>query len=319
MNTVPYFDGLLRKPESVESLRQWRRHVAAALDGLLKYGDDAFGWCMSYAEKDGRPHHQSLLGLGRHILVYLDCAKVLLAQGCVEGCTPLLRSMLEATLGITHIAEERHEERGLAYQFARIKRRVKKLRMGDRTSREGQNVAAELVGDVYAPYLLGKLPTDLGTRADEIERRLAAERRFDPIAAEWERLKNPPGGRPRGKDPEWYTLFSGADQIRTWTKRMNFVSVYLFIYKDMSSEAHAGDTVQTLTTSRGMLRPLRYPHDFHGAVQLAFLWFINGFEKLTAFYDPGLGEQFRAYILGTLHPEFVELIGGLRKAFEAYK
>src|SRR4051794_38234453 len=132
--------------------------------------------------------------------------------------------MLEATLGIAHIVQDRHEERALAYQLARIKRRIKKFRMADTASNEGQKVAAELAGDFLTPDLLDKMPPDVGVWADELERRLTAEKHFDPIVAEWDRLKNPPGGKPKSKDPEWYTLFSGADQIRTWAKKMKFVS-----------------------------------------------------------------------------------------------
>lgn len=318
VKNVRYFDELLPDPVSVENLRQWRQRVAESLTKLHAYGDDAFGWCLKHAQKDGRIYHNTLLGLGRHILVYLDCVKVLLEQGCAEGCTPLLRSMLEATLGITHIVEDRHEERALAYQLARIKRRIKKFRMADKGSDEGQRVAAELAGDFLAPDLLDKMPTDVGMRADELERRLMAEKHFDPIVAEWDRLKSPPGGKPKTRDPEWYTLFSGADQIRTWAKKMKFVSLYLFLYKDMSNEAHAGDATGTLMAGEADLRPLRYPHGFHSVVQLTFLWFITSFEKLTTFYDPDLGEQFRRHVIATLHPEFQRLVDKLRKMFEAF-
>lgn len=227
--------------------------------------------------------------------------------------------MLEAMLGIAHIVEDKHEERALAYQFTRIKRRVKKLRMGDRTHKDGQTIQAELVGDVLTPNLLDKMSGDLGKQADDLERRLATEPHFAPIALEWNRLKHPAGGKPRNKDPEWYTLFGGADSLRTWAKRMRCVSLYLFLYKDMSNEAHAGDTLKALRTRHGGLRPLRYPHGLHSVVQLTFLMFITSFERLTTFYDPSLGEQFRRHVLRTLHPKLVKLVGDLKKVFEEFR
>jgi hypothetical protein len=172
------------------------------------------------------------------------------------------------------------------------------------------------VGDIFTPDLLAKMPADLGKRAEELELRLATEPQFAPIILEWNRLKNPPGKKPKSKDPEWYTLFGGADSLRTWTKKLNCVSLYLFLYKDMSNEAHAGDTLEALRTRHGSLRPLRYPHGFHSVVQLTFLMFINSFEKLTSFYDASLGEQFRGHILRTLHPKFLKLVEKLRTVFE---
>ncbi len=318
MKNVPYFDDELA-PESAENTRQWRRVTTEAIKELLEYGDDAYGWCLKHARKDGRDYNATLLGLGRHVLVYMDGVSTMLSQGCVEGCTPLLRSMLEAMLGIAHIVEDKHEERALAYQFARIKRRIKKLRMGDKTHKEGQNIQAELVGDIFTPDLLDKMPSDLGKQADELERRLTTEPQFAPVVLEWNRLKNPHGKKPDRREPEWYTLFGGAASLRMWTKKLKCVSLYLFLYKDMSNEAHAGETLEALCTRHGGLRPLRYPHGFHNIVQLVFLMFINSFEKLTSFYDASLGEQFKKHVLVTLHPNLVKLAGKLRTVFEQFK
>jgi len=103
------------------------------LSELLKYSDQVFEFCMNIAAGRNRPADITLRGMVRHNLAYLDGVSVLLGNGCVETCEPLLRSILEATFGIGHIVADKHDERALAYQLARIKKKIKFLHRGDRS------------------------------------------------------------------------------------------------------------------------------------------------------------------------------------------
>ena len=114
---IPYFDSEL--PDVTrKNVNEWRQEVSTALDKLIEFWRDMFGVCHDIGLKNQRHEDMVLLGFARHILAYLDCVRVLLGHGCSEGCTPLLRSILEAHLGIAHIVKDRSEERslGLAQQ-----------------------------------------------------------------------------------------------------------------------------------------------------------------------------------------------------------
>jgi hypothetical protein len=210
---VDHFDD-----DSKANYRAICKRASEFLGELLKYSDEVFEFCMSIASGRNRPADDTLRGMVRHNMAYLDSVSVLLGSGCVESCEPLLRSILEATLGIGHIVEEKPDERALAYQLARIKRKIKFLQRGDRSHQVGRQLEAELATDEFSPGIHAHLPTDLGARAAKIESDLNAEAKFAPILLEWDRVK-------RQKDPEWYTLFGAARDIRSLAIQTSLIEI----------------------------------------------------------------------------------------------
>jgi len=315
----PYFED--RFEDGGKSKANFRRICEAAsgfLTEVLRYGDEAFGLCSMHADKHTRRVDHTLLALGRHTSAYLDAVSALLRGDCVDGCHPLLRSMLEAAFGIAYIVEDRHEARGLAYQLVRIKRKIKKLRRADRTSQDGRHLETELSADIFVPSILGKMPNGLGSRADEIERRLSAKLAFAPILAEWDRLKHPAGGK-RQPDPEWFTLFGGVKPckgVRSLAAHLKWLSLYEFLYRDWSNSVHAGDAIDQYSTSDNCVRPLRYPAGYANVLSMAFAIFINGLERMSAFYNAGMGQQVRDHAVKVLTPRLTDVAGEIQKALE---
>lgn len=316
---LPYFED--RFSDGGKSKANYRKLCEAAsgfLTELLKYGDEAFGHCSKHAQKHTRRVDHTLLALSRHLVAYLDAVNTLLRNGCVDGCDPLLRSMLEAAFGIAYIVEDRHEERALAYQLNRIKRKIKELRRADRTHPDGQQLEAELSSDTFVPGILSKLPEGLSKRADEIERRLNADSDFAPILAEWNLLKHPPGKK-RQPDPEWFTLFGGAKpsrDIRSLAKHLKWLSLYEFLYRDWSNSVHAGDAIDRYSTTDDCIRPLHYPSGYSKTLSLVFAIFINGLEKLAGFYNAEMGQQVRNHAVRVLTPKLTHIADEIQKALQ---
>ncbi len=319
MKLLPIFEeGFDDNGKLQANYRHIRSVASKFITKLLKYGDEAFELCSKRADQTQRHADHVLLAFARHNAVYLDSTNALLATGCVEGCAPLLRSILDATFGIAHIVQDKHEERALAYQLARIKRRIKHLRRGDRSHPDGRQLEADLATDAFVPGVLSKLPNGLAAKAAELELQLQAKPEFAPILVEWERLKHPPD-RKRQPDPEWYNLFGGAKDIRGLAKQLNWQSLYDFFYRDWSNSAHAGDALDSYTTADNCLRPLRYPAGYAKVLSYAFMLYINGLEKVAGFYDAVMGSQVRDYAVKVLNPELVHTANQIEKALGAFK
>jgi hypothetical protein len=303
-------------------LRANYRHLCQTasrfLTKLLNFGDEVFDLCSNRVAASERAVDRIPLALARHNAAQLDSLSVLLGSGTVDGCPSLLRSILDATFGIAHIAQDRHEERALAYQLARMKRHIKHLRRGDRTHPDGQQLEADLATDVFVPGVLSKLPSGLAEKAAECERQIQARPEFVPILAEWERLKRPEGRRTQ-KDPEWYTLFGGAKDIRALAKQLNWQSLYDFFYRDWSNAAHAGNVLENYTTADNRLRPLRYPAGYTKAFSFAFALYINALEKLAGFYNATMAQQVRDHVVRALNPEHERIVGQFEKAIGVFK
>jgi hypothetical protein len=319
VNLLPIFEERFSdNGESKANYEHLRARASAFLAKVLKYGDEVFELCAKHAAKQERRTDRVLLSLARHNLAYLDSVNTLLAAGCVDGCDSLLRSILDATFGIAHIVQEKSAERAAAYQVVRMKRHIKHLRRGDRSHPDGQQLERDLATDVFVPGVLNKLPNGLADKAAEHERWMAGQPDLVPILAEWDRLKQPPG-KPKQKDPEWYTLFGGAKDIRGLAKQLRWQSLYDFFYREWSNTAHAGNALDTYATADNCIRPHRYPAGYVKVLGCAFALSINGLEKLASFYDAVMGQQVRDFGVQFLNPEYLRIGDQIDKSLAAFK
>ena len=191
-----------RFDDNSESKSQYKiltNRVSAFCTTMLECGNDVFDECAKL--RSGMETHADSVqfAFARHNMVYMDCIRVLLSAGCVEGCEPLMRSILEATLGILHISEANHEDRAKAYKVSILMAQVNKLRKGDISTMKGREFDAEFADDIYLHGVLHKLPSDLGSRADDLEQTLRIDPDFASVLSEWGRFKK----------PKWYTLYGG--------------------------------------------------------------------------------------------------------------
>lgn len=318
MQLLPFFEDRFEdNGKSKTNYQHMRKTASEFISKVQKFGDEVFEHCSRHADKTQRIVDRVLLALARHNASQLDCINILLASGGVDGCSSLLRSILDATFGIAHIVQDKHQERALSYQLVRMKRFIKHLRRGDRTHPDGRQLETELATDAFVPDALSKLPPGLADKADKFERELNAKLEFVPILAEWERLKHF-GGKTQ-KDPEWYTLFGGARDIRRLAKQLGWQSLYDFFYRDWSNTAHAGNALENYTTADNCLRPLRYPAGYASALSLAIPFYLNGLERLASFYDATLAGQVRTHGVAVLYPELVRIAGQIGTALQAFR
>lgn len=315
----PFFEEYCEDDKCLLAYRDLLAKGSKFLEEVVRFGNEVIQLCIKKAQGDTRRVHFTLLGLARHQLAYMDSVNVLLGRGCVEASSPLLRSMLESQLGIAHIVQDRHQERALAYELARIKRRHKALRMADKTHTEGKQLEAELASDLLFSKILDKMPKDLSARAVVVEAKLA-DPIFIPILAEWERLKHPPG-KPKQKDPEWFSLFGGGNTIRDLAKNLGLISQYTFIYKELSNAIHAATALECFEEVGGdlaQIRPLRHPGGYHKPFRGVFMMFLITFNKLLEFYDKRQQVTFRHHITVSVEPRFNAIIGNMEKHLPAW-
>lgn len=322
VNAVPYFEDLLSEdPKSLANYRLILAKGADFLRGLMKYGNEVMNLCSTKAQQEQRASDHVLMAHARHNLAYFDSICTLLEKGTPEGCYPLLRSILESTLGIAHIVRDRHEERARAYKLARIKRKIRAMRRADTKHADGKKLHKELSDDAFVPGILDKLASDLSKKADEYEAELRADTAFAPIFAEWERLREPhPGSKSKKKrpDPEWYALFGGAPDLGRLAKKLKWTSMYVFFYREWSDAVHAGNALDSFNTPDGSIRPLRYPKGYHTVVSTAFMLFINCFERLASFYDARMVQQIRDHAVKRLDPEFRRLSKAIKTSLQNF-
>ena len=203
-------------------------------------------------------HHATAQVLTRHVCESLDGVSVLAAKGCAEPCKPLLRSSLEAMLGIQYILEADEERRGLAYQVAHAHRKIALYKRLDPNENAGKALAATLASDPLAAGVIDDLPAHFNLQ--KMIANLEA-----PVDAEWVRAS-------KKKDAHWYSLFGGPKSLRDLAIHIKHGGMYEFLYRHWSNNVHAGDCFETLSPGPNgsvIIRPIRHPEGLQSMVGLA--------------------------------------------------
>jgi hypothetical protein len=312
-----FFDDLLADDGSKQVYRNMLSFGERFVIKLQNFSHEAVGLCFKEAGKLNRRHDVILLAKARRYLVLFDGVKTLLANGSSEVCFPLLRAMLEAFLGIAHIVQDKHQERAFAYALARIMRKIEEYRRVDINTPQGKALQAELAKDEFTPNILKHIPSHVGGWADKMEKEISTDTDFIPIVAEWNRLANPPGKKPR--TPKWYELFGGKGNLRELAKQLNKLSLYEFMYRDWSDSSHVGDALNTFADIDGTLNPVRFPQDYPKVIGYLFMIFLNLVHSLVNFYNPSSAESMRFYAANELEPEFQHVQRELAKVLKSMK
>jgi hypothetical protein len=256
--------------------------------------------------------HSTVLMLARHVIVALDGVSVLARQGCAENCSPLLRSAFEADLGLSHILAKDSQRRAIAYQIAHIHRRIKSYCRLDSTDDLGIALRKELQGDPFL-NLLDWPTTDLKARVASLQK-CFSDPAFIPVEKAWQEAKKTRKGKPKKKDPEWFSLFSGPESLRDLAIRHQMGSFYESLYRTWSENVHGTGGMDSIGPSEeegaNAIRPIRHPSGLESACGFAAQFTITATQKLVKAYAPEQASAFEAKYRTSLAPRYRTVVKG---------
>lgn len=303
-----FFPDLLPSDEQRQSLAR----VCAKFEGFVQ---DCIG-CLKMAydlvgeasAKGTSYHHATVYLLTRHAIEYMDGVSVLVSKGCAQPCQPLLRSALEAMLGIFYILEADSERRGLAYQLAHAHKKIKVYQRLDPTTDQGKQLRREIAADPCADILDKPLAFDYPKMIAGLQG-MFLQPQFQPIEAEWLRMKV---AHPKKKDPEWYALFGGPTSVQALATKVGLPAMYEFLYRYWSNEVHAGSAMEAIGLMDGetVIRPIRHPEELQQAVNFAGHFGLALARKLVEVYEPEKMADLRSRYIDKIRQRAAELRQG---------
>jgi Family of unknown function (DUF5677) len=288
------FSDLLPSNSDRERLEKVCADFAAFVQDCIECLKQAFDNTQEEAAKAKKVHHSTVLLLVRHFIESLDGVSVLVAKGCSQSCLPLLRSALEAMLGLIYILETDTERRALAYQVVHAHKKIKIYERLDPTTKAGQDLRKVVATDPCG-NLFNNLPIINYPKLIAGLQGMFAKQEFRPIEVEWQRLK----AARNNKDPEWYSLFGGPQNVRDLAIKVGLPAMYEFLYRQWSNEVHAGSAMEAIGLKDGdaVIRPIRHPEELQSVVTLASNFSLLLAMKLIGVYSPAkLGELRTRYI-----------------------
>jgi hypothetical protein len=253
----------------------------------------------------GQVHHSSVLMLVRHLVESLDGVAILVSKSGSHPCQPLLRSALEAVLGVLFILEKDTERRALAYQVAHAHKKIKLYDRLDPSSEAGKELRRLLDGDPVEGFF-NALPFIDYPKLIANLRGMVAQPEFQPIEAEWQRMK---ALDRRKRDPAWYSLFGGPASVRELAIHLHMAGFYELLYRLWSESVHAGMAMEALGRKGNstVVRPVRHPEQLQSAVQHAAALALLLAKRLVEVYDPARWPRLQAFYAEKISRRAAEL------------
>jgi hypothetical protein len=261
------------------------------------------------AYRAGNVGDLTVIALVRHAVESLDGVSLLLAQGSVLSCYPLLRTTFDASLGVCYILECDSDNRGLAYFVAQLNLDKALFERCDPSTNRGREIRKELQDDIAGPTAFDKLPLQA------VQKHLAALQ-ADLDSPEFQLVQEAWTAKSKTKkDPEWYFFFDNATNLRELAKRLRYLSGYELHYRPWCRQVHATATLKSLSSNDDAikLRPIRHPDGIHEIVRSAGVLAITLAARVIGKYDPdsitleqrykGLEERIRI-LSGAIAPEW---------------
>jgi hypothetical protein len=276
-----YFRELLLADADVSAYRNTLSNFSKLVEDSVRLLAGAITVAEKSAAEDKKRHHISVFALSRHVCESLDAIAVLALEGCAVPCRPMMRSAMEAYLGILYILEADTERRAWAYQIAHVHHRIKLYRSLDPQDSSGKQTRAMMASDPIASRM--QLPQcDAPKLIANLEKMLQGPECVQ-IEAEWQRLKR----AKKGKEPHWYSLFGGPQDVRSLAACLNTLAQYDFCYRNWSNQIHAGGCLENYVGGKGELvhiRPIRHPEGLQAAVVHSITYCLATSRRLLEVY-----------------------------------
>jgi hypothetical protein len=260
------------------------------------------------AAPTGEVYHSSILMLVRHVIESLDGVAILVSKSGSHPCQPLLRSALEAYLGVLYILEKDTKQRALAYQLAHAHKKIKLYERLDPTTPAGKELRKLLDGDPLEGFF-NALPFINYPKLISNLQGMFAQPDFQPVEVEWQRVK---GLDKRKRDPAWYSLFGGPCSVRELAVRLHMAGMYELLYRMWSENVHAGMAMEAIGRKGGatVVRPVRHPEQLQSAVQHAAFFSLDLAKRLVELYAPAKWPQLQAQYTEKISKRAAELGSG---------
>jgi len=247
MPTKP-LESILWREFSKKEMKEVISIASPLLIEVVNYGTNLLARChdSSKAEPDV---DIALISLYHHMLEMTDGIQVLVSQGSWIAAIPALRSSFEAFISMGFILEPSGDyvQRGLCWCWGYLHNEIEKHSGYLPTTIQGQNFHDKLKGEFRVE--LEPLADKEAQERIDLAQKILAETKYHPIEAEYQRLK---GGKTR-KSIEWYSLFSGIQNLRELSIHLKLESLYILLYKEWSEISHAKNFHSMTKDSKGNL------------------------------------------------------------------
>lgn len=297
-----YEEGLLSRDPPDEVLSK----IANGIDDCVNYGTRALARVLDSKEAPYTTDTPRLIvsTLFRHVIDMTDGISHLSRVGHGDGCIMLLRSLLEAYWYIGYILEKDTVQRSRSLYYKKLVHNSKWMKR----SQQNSDANTEFVNNLKkssiefdASRLFGAYDS---SKLDEVLK-LMESNAYSDIAIEYKAAK-----KRNGREPQWYSLFGGPNNIRDLAYGLGDAWLYELVYTTTSNSIHPVDSVEDLSNcplSGPAIRRLRFPGGIDRRASMACILLITISRRVVEHIAPSFAHDL-ACIYVASYQKYVDVV-----------
>jgi hypothetical protein len=221
-------------PRNQTVVKKELEKLSSLIDIAVDFGTHLLKWQVEKTQS-GDQHLVPILFF-RNILELADSISILIKNSSVDPAKPLIRSLLENSFGLEYLLEKDQKNRSLSFNVWQIHEELKFLNKLEENTKVGKQLLGEIKKDKYVKEF------KIDDPRLELEKKNATNflklPHYISIEKEYQRTNS------IRKNPKWYTLFDGPQDIEQLAKKSNNHTLYEFFFRKLSYNVHATDLVK---------------------------------------------------------------------------
>jgi len=232
--TKPILDILNRLIEN-EDTKRILSDYSSGVEELVNFGTHILNWDLQ--EATGKDENLPIVLMFRNFLEQLDAISILIKEGSIDPAKIIVRSLLESYLGLEYILEKDTNNRALGFlvwHYINELKLYKKLKPG---TEEHANFKSKLDKNGMQVPQIDKIDDHI----KDVEYLLSLPI-YSIALAEYKRIKG--SGKSKKKNPNWFELFDGPENIENLANYLGKQTLYEAYYRSFSGTTHATNIIQ---------------------------------------------------------------------------
>jgi len=237
------------------------------IEEVVNFGTHILKWDIDEAR--GTDENVPIVMMLRHILEMMDAVSILVKNSSIDPCKPLLRGILETILGLEYILESDTKNRALGFLIWHSHKNLKlsqKLTPGEQSYNQLKSKFKKdkILKNENTPPEIPGLEKYISNLEELVSLPLyaLAEKEYQSLIS---------SGK---KNPAWYQLFNGPENIEQLANHLNRQALYEILYRSWSGPTHGTDVLtrklSQSASGHAEIVQIRYAKDAQQVTQLSF-------------------------------------------------
>ncbi len=264
-------------PRNQTDVKAELEKLSSAIDNAVDFGTHLLKWQADKLQEGD--HHLVPILFFRNILELADAISILIRNSSVDPAKPLLRSLLENSFGLEYLLEKDQKNRALSYNVWMAHKDLKFCEKLNESSQVGKQFSGEIKKDQHVKEFKRNASLLEAVKQNSLE--LLKLPLYEWIEKEYQRTYKV------RKNPKWFALFDGPNDIEQLAKRLNHHTLYEIAYRNLSNNVHATDVMKSKLASNKNgqtdIIQIRFPKDAQNitvhTLNFLLMTYINFYEK----------------------------------------